>query len=61
MDVCAIPARRMGWSIERRVVRGVVIGPGLWPEPVGERVVVVIVASYTIGECGVRSWSFAKE
>ena len=25
VDVCAIPARRIGWVMERRVVRGVVI------------------------------------
>lgn len=44
VEVCAMPARRMGWSIERRVVRGVVIGP----EPVGEGMVVAIVAADTM-------------
>lgn len=27
-EVRAMPARRMGWRMERRVVRGVVIGEG---------------------------------
>lgn len=25
-----MPARRMGWDMDRRVVRGVVMGPGGW-------------------------------
>ena len=41
VEQCAIPARRMGWEIERRVVRGVVMGPLV--------VAVVVVVAVIVG------------